>query len=49
MNNPLSALLDLLLGFYGTPRIWFWVSMVVIVVGLIAIAGNMLEPSRASF
>ena len=49
MNNPLIALLDLLLGFYGTQRMWFWVCVVVIVIGLIAIVGNLLEPSRASF
>ena len=49
MNNPLSALLDLLLGYYGTQCMWFWVCVVVILVGLIAIAGNVLEPSRASF
>jgi len=47
--NPLLALLDLLLGFYGTQRAWFWACLEFIVIGLIAIAANLMEPSRASF
>jgi hypothetical protein len=47
--NPLLFVLDLLLSFYGTQRFWFWVSVVFIAVGLVAIASNLMEPSRASF
>jgi hypothetical protein len=47
--HPLVYVLDLLLSFYGTQRAWFWVCVVFIVVGLIAIAANLMEPSRASF
>ena len=47
--NPLVFVLDLLLSFHGTQRFWFWVCVVFIAVGLVAIASNLMEPSRASF
>jgi hypothetical protein len=47
--NPLLLVLDLLLSFYGTQRFWFWVCLVFIAVGGVAIAANLMEPSRASF
>jgi hypothetical protein len=47
--NPLLYGLDLLLSFYGTQRAWFWACVVFIAMGLIAVAANLMEPSRASF
>lgn len=47
--NPLVYVVDLLLSFYGTQRFWFWVCGAFIAVGLLAIAANLMEPSRASF
>jgi hypothetical protein len=47
--NPLLFVLDLLLSFYSEQRFWFWVCMGFIAVGLVAIAANLMEPSRASF
>ena len=47
--DPLLYGLDWLLWFYGTQRAWFWVCVVFIVLGLIAVAANLMEPSRASF
>jgi hypothetical protein len=46
--NPLLFVLDLLLSFYGTQRFWFCVCVAFIAVGLLAIASNFMEPSRAS-
>jgi len=37
--------IDLLLSFYGTQRFWFWVCVAFIVVGLLAIGGNLMEPN----
>ena len=47
--NPLFFVLDLLLSCYGTQRFWIWVCVVFIAVGGVAIAANLMEPSRASF
>jgi hypothetical protein len=47
--NPLLLVLDVLLSFYGTQRFWFWVCVVFIAIGGVAIAANLMEPSRASF
>ena len=47
--NPLLYGLDLLLSFHGTQRAWFWACVVFIAIGLIAVAANLMEPSRASF
>ena len=38
-----------MLSFYGTQRFWFWVCVVFIAIGGVAIAANLMEPSRASF
>ena len=46
--DPLLYGLDWLLWFYGTQRAWFW-ACVVFTLGLIAVAANLMEPSRASF
>ena len=47
--HPLIAVLDLLLSFVDTQRGWFWIFVAVIVIGLIAVIANLMEPSRASF
>ena len=49
MMHPFLERLDRLLSFYVNARAWFWLCVVVIVIGLIAIVGNLMEPSRASF
>src|SRR5438132_8382457 len=38
--NPLLFVLDLLLSFYGTQRLWFWVCFVFIAVGRVARASS---------
>ena len=45
----LSLLVDVLLLPYGPQRFWFWLCVVFIAIGAIAIAANLLEPSRTSF
>ena len=49
MHNPFLAILDLLLGYYGSQRAWFWACVVFISIGLLAVAANLMEASRASF
>jgi hypothetical protein len=41
--------LDWLLSIYVNARAWFWLCVAVIVIGLIAIVGNFMEPGRPSF
>jgi len=48
MLNTLVSILDFLIGFWFPQRWWFWACVVVIVIGLIAIAANLMEPSHAS-
>ena len=43
----LSLLVDVLL--LGPQRFWFWLCVVFIAIAAVAIAANLLEPSRASF
>jgi hypothetical protein len=38
-----------LLSQHGTQRFWFCVCVVFIALGLLAIVGNLMEPSKASF
>ena len=47
--HPIALVIDLFLSFYGTQRFWFWVCVAFIAVGLLAILGNLMEPSKASF
>jgi len=49
MMHPFVERLDWLLSFYVNARGWFWLCVVVVVIGLIAVVGNLMEPSRASF
>ena len=47
--HPIAFIIDVLLSSYGTQRFWFWVCMAFIAVALVAIVGNLMEPSKASF
>ena len=49
MMHPFVERLDWLLSFYVNARGWFWLCVVVVVIGLIAVVGNFMEPGRASF
>jgi hypothetical protein len=47
--HPIELAIGLLLSFYSAQRFWFWVCVTFIAVGLVAIVGNLMEPSKASF
>lgn len=47
--HPIQFVIPLLLSFYSSQRFWFWVCVAFIAVGPLAIAGNLMEPSKASF
>jgi hypothetical protein len=49
MSNPFLAMLDFVLDLWLGYRAWFWVCVVFIVVGLVAVAANLKEPSLSSF
>jgi hypothetical protein len=49
MSNALFALLEFVMDLWLGCRAWFWVCVVFIVVGLVAVAANLFEPSLSSF
>jgi hypothetical protein len=47
--DPLIGMLDLLVLSLVPRRTVFWLLVAVIVLGLVAVAANMMEPGRPSF
>lgn len=47
--DPLIGMLDLLVLSLVPRRAVFWLLVAVIVLGLVAVAANMMEPGRPSF
>lgn len=45
MQHPLVAILDFLLGFDFSQRAWFWGCVAFIIIDIIAIAANLMEPN----
>jgi hypothetical protein len=49
MSNALLAVLAFVIDLWLGYRAWFWVCVAFIVVGLFAVAANLMEPSLSSF